>query len=547
MKPETHKRIARRVSSKLGRPDLATIMEESSVLPDDWRDFPHHTTGGNVGKIIRYVLAARKSFIKGNEARACEELGIAFHYVADDHVLIRGTSEYHIEYERETSRAKLHETKPQILEGKNQTLNFIRSNLIALSMTTFILDAEEALNRSYRTCLPIAVSVFGPKFSSILQKELQSIASRYREHLQVAEFEYVDRLLKLVSTQEKASHKKGIARILYWFVEKIYKYRIKTSYNSYKRGKQFSNLLKSYHKEANRTAAQYADWYKVTIPSISPSQIQKELLNLPEVGKHLKESEQALKELLTKRKIPSYIIGDQEFIRVSDLGDLGSKYVEMRTQLVDKQPVIEMYNKYVPLCWWDCPHPNELHIYFNRPIAEGRITIKRYKSIAYNKWRYARKQALINFCMSNSKDLKYEEIDAIITCFLEKIAEDDRPIAMYEPLDLAECAALRLGNSAHAQHILKFLDKLASQPPEKRLIWKSGASRYFLNTRSNRPELFEEDPYKKSYTMKLGSGKDFVLRVPHLPAWFYLSVQVKSSQEGPTHRVLENEVCSIKR
>jgi hypothetical protein len=79
---KTHLRICNWVCEDLGLPPgPSTIIKDSVIVPDKWKDYPHHH--GKGGTIRKYVLEARKAFLNNEYQNTYYNLGIAFHYIQD--------------------------------------------------------------------------------------------------------------------------------------------------------------------------------------------------------------------------------------------------------------------------------------------------------------------------------------------------------------------------------------------------------------------------------------------------------------------------------
>jgi len=105
MQKETHILIANLVSYQLGydsKGKYAYLLRYSSVLPDIWKDYPHHR--GKDNHIKLYLGEARTFFLKGDMDTALMRLGVAFHYIADRWTLMTGSDERHNMWEREINK-----------------------------------------------------------------------------------------------------------------------------------------------------------------------------------------------------------------------------------------------------------------------------------------------------------------------------------------------------------------------------------------------------------------------------------------------------------
>ena len=151
MKWETHRRIARDISIELGlNSEEASILREASILPDKWRDYPHHT--GTSDRIVNYIVEARRNYLQGDTKKAVHQLGIALHYIADAYTLPSNDPK-HDEFERILSMLRIEkprETLPVL--DKPKTLK------VATSHTTYLYP-QKALNEAFKACLWVSKSV----------------------------------------------------------------------------------------------------------------------------------------------------------------------------------------------------------------------------------------------------------------------------------------------------------------------------------------------------------------------------------------------------
>ena len=113
---------------------------------------PSRPRGRNSRRIIRRVSRARENYIRGNDGDAAAELGVAFHYLADEHVLLRGSHNKHATYESDITRAMIDsqfvDQYVDQLEGRNPTcLGYISDKMRWLSSSEYVLDPDTALDR----------------------------------------------------------------------------------------------------------------------------------------------------------------------------------------------------------------------------------------------------------------------------------------------------------------------------------------------------------------------------------------------------------------
>src|SRR3990170_1940601 len=104
---KTHIRLANEVLYKLGLPissPEADGLREGSVVPDKWKDYPHHH--GKDGKIRKYIMAARRYFLDEDLPNAYFHLGVALHYIQDSYTSFSSRFEKHNDWEQQIEQAR---------------------------------------------------------------------------------------------------------------------------------------------------------------------------------------------------------------------------------------------------------------------------------------------------------------------------------------------------------------------------------------------------------------------------------------------------------
>lgn len=336
MHPDEHVRIARKVAMDIGRADLSSTLEYNSVIPDKWKDFPHHTGGRYPKRICRRVIRARNYYIHGDDYRAAAELGIAFHYIADEHVLVRGSDSRHVSYESKISRAPLNNQNIHSIEGRKETLDYINERMNELSKRQHLLTPEAALNSAYKICASIAKSVFGPKTSSELQSILMELKKIFAEKMKVEEEKFVDKLIEAAKRDEELENSKGIKRVANKIMKTLtfFDFRFRRNIKRYIERKHLEKTVKSYYREANLRSRPYKDWYVAEIPelfvlaeeavitmpflSVWTEEVTPKLLTVKSIIKIFNLNQQRIYELKEKAKISYIKLKDEEFIRRED-------------------------------------------------------------------------------------------------------------------------------------------------------------------------------------------------------------------------------------
>jgi len=336
--PSAHERIAEKVAIDIGRADLSSTLEYYSVIPDKWRNFPHHTRGRESVRIVRRVLRARNNYIYGYDNKAAAELGVAFHYIADEHVLVKGSDSRHNSYESRINRTPLNVQHFDSMEGKKVTIEYINSKMGELRNRQYVLTPEDALNSSYKICASIAKSVFGPKTSLELLFILMELRTAWIEKMKRKEEEFVNKLIEMAKKDEELDNSEGIRKIANKIIKTLsfFDFRFRRNMKRYKGRKHLENLVESYYKEAASTSKPYEDWYIVKTPKlvIWTEEVKPKLLTADSIAKAFNLDEQRIKELKEKAKISTLMLKDAEFIRKEDVSRIAA-YVNMPNPLAE--------------------------------------------------------------------------------------------------------------------------------------------------------------------------------------------------------------------
>ena len=344
MHPNAHVRIAKKVAIDIGRADLSSTLEYYSVIPDKWRDFPHHTGGRRPARIVRRVLRARNNYVNGYDNKAAAELGLAFHYIADEHVLVRGSDHRHTSYESKISRTRLNIQYVDSMEGKKATLGYITTKMSELSNRRYLLTPEAALNSSYKICASIAKSVFGSKTSSELQLILMELRKICIEKMKRKEEDFVNKLIEAARKDEEFENSKGMKKVANKIIKALsfFDFRFRRSIKRYKERKHLENSVKSYYREAALTSKPYKDWYAVETPELSiwAEEVKSKLLTVESVVKAFNLDKQRIMELEEEAEISVLRLKDAEFLKREDAPRIAT-YLKMPNSL-SEPPSVEL-------------------------------------------------------------------------------------------------------------------------------------------------------------------------------------------------------------
>jgi len=336
-----------RILTELGIPKSsveASRCREGGITPDKWRDFPHHH--GKSGSIKKHVMKARGFVLNDEMVEACFHLGVALHYVQDSYVSLSTRSEHHSRWEEQMDEAyfvddllrlvekafanrpdrkeeymKLADSLSGKIEGKDATLQLATMPGPGLSYWGHrqwgkpYVDVNFALKASYL----ISKSILAPKNCPKLQEKLQHTYKEYEKKLSGVETDFsgeITESLKKRDELEKGTRKKGFFQnVKRWFLT----FQLKRKLNKYKEQKHLKKVLKRYVGTTKALTAPHRNWYDFNIPEINLSLVKKELLSIQEASKHLGVEENAIRELIDKRKISCYQVNSEKLVCRSEL------------------------------------------------------------------------------------------------------------------------------------------------------------------------------------------------------------------------------------
>ena len=326
----------------------AERFREGSVAPDKWADYPHHYD--KEGKIRRYLLEARRSYLKGDMPSTLFNLGVAFHYIQDSYTSLTSRSPKHTSWEEQIEEAQLvsdlvnlvewtFRDRRNLKEKYTRIMRRLSSNIegekATLELAVLTGDQYQEyghpkvdLNFAFRACYSIAKSVFCPKTNPELQLDLNRVLAEHERMLKETEAPFADELVRLVKKREELKKKKkssgALSSVNNYFlalVGGIYSMRIGRKGKNYKEQRHLKKVAGKYYENAHQKAAPHLQWYKVTIPQINTRVVKKELLTTKEASYDFLVSESLIKELAEKGRISLYNIRDTELIRKSELTD----------------------------------------------------------------------------------------------------------------------------------------------------------------------------------------------------------------------------------
>jgi len=350
-----HIRIANEVLRKLGMPKSsveASNLREGSIAPDKWKDYPHHH--GKSGSIKKHLLEARRLFLNGDSAKAYFCLGVALHYVQDSYTSLSTRSSRHIRWEHQIEQSYFTDDLESLvgaafrdrpdrreeytkyvgllshrIEGKESTLQLASMPGPGLSFWSDRIWGKPHvdLNFARRASLLIAESVFGPKTSPKLEKDLRLVLADYEAMLKKTELVFANEIMGLIKKRDelkKRRRKGGIFQTFrshfLTFLSGIQNLRAGLKINEYEQRKHLREVARAYREAAKKLVSPHSGWYNFEIPQTDINRVEKELLSTHEASEYFRISEYTIKELIKKRKISCYHVRGKELITASELG-----------------------------------------------------------------------------------------------------------------------------------------------------------------------------------------------------------------------------------
>jgi len=311
----THKRIAKMIATELKMsPKEADYLEKGSIVPDYWKDYPHHR--GKEHQIRKRICEARRLFLNNGKLESLFSLGVALHYVQDSWVSVSSSSVDHAWWEGQIDDAPFvngivevinefhpariyrHDLIPdfdaqdvekQFLQINEWLLDFDQlcradfkdnDGRFAEELTLDIATLERPtlglpiydFNFAYRVSLMLALSVYTSKTSPTLKEGLKRIRKEFELKLRDEEKSLARRLIELSSKRDELEKKSGFVNRL---KKMICNFGIWTSRRRYENRSHLLQIQKTYYKEAERMSNAYRNWYNVIIPELDIEHVER--------------------------------------------------------------------------------------------------------------------------------------------------------------------------------------------------------------------------------------------------------------------------------
>lgn len=311
---KTHIRIANEILRRLAIPKnsiQASRLREGSIMPDKWRDYPHHH--GKSDTIRKYILDARRFFLAGDLANACFTLGVSLHYVQDSYTSLSSRSKHHISWEQQiqdsyfvknleecvtrafhdrpdrreeyTGRAKLLSDK---MEGKEKTLRLVAMPAPGLTFSGNHIYGKPYvdLNFALKVSLLIAKSVLSSRERPQLQADLKRACEKHEGLLKETETSFTNEIVKLINKRDELKRKRrkdvlqALRNFFLTFSSKIHDLQAKSRIGNYEQKTHLKKVLRRYDGRVKKMVEPHRGWYDFTIPQINVNTVEKELLTV---------------------------------------------------------------------------------------------------------------------------------------------------------------------------------------------------------------------------------------------------------------------------
>jgi len=347
---KTHIRIANKILFRLGLPKSspqADQLREGSIVPDKWKDYPHHE--GKSKDIKRRLLNSRRFYLKNNLSKAYFDLGVALHYIQDGFTTLTSRSKHHTRWEHQIEQSYFNDDLQYIVdrafqhdsERKQEYYRYIRklsNDLKGRALTLHIASMQGPgvsnwqtrrygkpyvdLNFALRASYIIAKSVLSSKHNPELQKKLDENEKDYQTKLRKTETQTAKEMIELINKYNKIKSQKNdgffkslMNKISTWTT------KIKTNHNlnRYEQKKHLKKLNNGYRNVVNRITLPHSGWYNYYVPKLDINSVQKELLTKQELMEELGIKEASLNRILSAKNLFPYTVENKELFRRSEL------------------------------------------------------------------------------------------------------------------------------------------------------------------------------------------------------------------------------------
>lgn len=354
----THIRIANEVLYKLeiskSSPE-ADSLREGIIAPDKWKDFPHHHSKER--EIEKHIMNARKFFLHDNLENAFFHLGVALHYIQDSYVSLSTRSTHHTHWEEQIDDAyftdnlyrlaekafhnrpdrreeylEIAEKLSRKIDGKEATLKIATMPGPGISFWSYRAWGKPHvdLNFALKASFLISKAVLSQKKYPELQEQLKNVYVEYERMLKEAEIKYVNSILESLRkevTWKNRKQKNGLLQKIknsfFTSLSKKHEFDVNRKLGKYTQKKHLMEVREIFENTIKMIVAPHQLWYHFDVPKMDVDSVESDLLSVNEASDCLGISESSLQRRIAESKIFCYHIKNREFIRRSELKQMG--------------------------------------------------------------------------------------------------------------------------------------------------------------------------------------------------------------------------------
>ena len=343
---KTHVRITFEVMRRLGVPlsnNEASHLREGVIVPDKWRDYPHHYGKSDV--IRQNLLTSRLYFLKDDLLNAYFYLGVALHYIQDSYTSMASFYPRHHSWEESIENCGLvsnlevtinywlrndYSQRDRCLGlasalsreayGKDNTLNV--ATLTGFEPMKSFAEPIIDLNLGFKASYLVSKSVLSSKNSSQLDLTLKQSLNHYENLLDDAELSISAKMTKMAKQVENLESKKitksGIVpKLKNWLLSfriELKNFQLNSKYNGYLQKKHLLKVSKKYKEATDEIIGPNVGWFIYSRPELDFSIVKNQLIPLKDVADYFLSNEERIRQSLKEINFSVYKIGKKELV-----------------------------------------------------------------------------------------------------------------------------------------------------------------------------------------------------------------------------------------
>ncbi len=343
---KTHVRITFEVMRRLGIPlssNEASHLREGVIVPDKWRDYPHHYGKSDV--IRQNLLTSRMYFLKDDFLNAYFYLGVALHYIQDSYTSMASFYPRHHNWEESIENCGLVSNLGDTINywlrndysqrdrclglanalssevyGKDNTLNV--ATLTGFEPMKSFAEPIIDLNLGFRASYAVSKSVLSSKNSSQLDLTLKQALNHYEYLLHDAELAISAKMIEMSKQVENLKSKKiiksGIVpKLKNWLLSfrvELKNFQLNSKYNGYLQKKHLLKVSKKYKEATDEIIGPNVGWFIFSRPELNFSIVKNQLIPLKDVANYFMSNEETIRKSFKKINSSVYQIGNRELV-----------------------------------------------------------------------------------------------------------------------------------------------------------------------------------------------------------------------------------------